>query len=298
MRILSTWTENSLEVFTRGEKHNPGLVGYMVYSQQVASILAQSLLLTVPCAGQEPQSLLSTTGDAPFDELLNSMKGKSLELADSLVDYIHSSPYSTKMNTLPMLAYCTNSGPRALVSLAVVCVKEYDKLEERINDREICTFLAGLMRLLSTLLDDNNFYIMFSPNKQSIIVDIVLVMLRSSSKEIKSMSTDPENFVNLAIDACEKQESETCKTEAAKLLEALCDHVDGCLSFTSIFCCEAIKYACKKEPVTALAGYPLLSQFSNRSMFLLRSSPELIAETSILVMADISYLTPKRKDIL
>lgn len=270
----------------------------MIYSQNFASILAQTLLLVVPCPAQVPENLISTVGSEEFDEQLNSLKGKALELANSLIDYIHSSQYASKMNTLPLFAYCTSTGPRALVSMAVTCVKEYDKLEERLANSEICSVMSGLLRLLSNLVEDNNFYVMFGPNKQSIIVDIVLVMLRSSKKEIKSMKTDPENFVNLAIDACEKQESETCKTEAAKLLEALCDHIDGCMSFTSIFCCEAIKYGCRREANEALANYPLLSQFYTRSMFLLKSNHELIIETCIMVMSDISYLTPKRKDIL
>ena len=45
------------------------------------------------------------------------------------------------------------------------------------------------------------------------------------------MKEDPEEFVNLALDTVDKQESDMPKTAAASLLETLCDHIDGSTSF-------------------------------------------------------------------
>jgi len=51
------------------------------------------------------------------------------------------------------------------------------------------------------------------------------------------MKNDPEQFVNLALDTCDKQTSRVIKTQGAKLLEAICDNIDGAVSFITIFCC-------------------------------------------------------------
>lgn len=51
------------------------------------------------------------------------------------------------------------------------------------------------------------------------------------------MTKDPEQFVSLALDTCDKQQSKVVKTQAAKLLEAICDNIDGAVSFITLFCC-------------------------------------------------------------
>eukprot|EP01022_Parablepharisma_sp_SALTPOND_P006054 TRINITY_DN1245_c0_g1_i1.p1 TRINITY_DN1245_c0_g1~~TRINITY_DN1245_c0_g1_i1.p1 ORF type:complete len:948 (+),score=72.74 TRINITY_DN1245_c0_g1_i1:10012-12855(+) len=294
---LTIWAEMSMEIFERGVKHNPQVGTYFIGSTGLANILIQSVQVVACVGSQQPESLLSSTGSNEFDTALNSLKEKCLEIGNSVLEHIHSTPASGKMPHLPLYSYCLTICPKAILTLAVVCVKEYDKLEERVTEETTSKVVVRLLRLLSDLVEDNNFYNTFNLNKHNIIIDIALVLLRTTQKEMKSIKTDPQNFVNLAIDTCEKQESETPKTEAAKLLEALCDHIDGCLSFTSIFCCESIKYACAGCNPEILVNFPMLSQFRNTSVFLSKSTPELIIETSIVVMADISYLTPKRKDI-
>jgi hypothetical protein len=50
------------------------------------------------------------------------------------------------------------------------------------------------------------------------------------------MINDPDQFVNLALDTCDKQSSKVIKTQGAKLLEAICDNIDGSITFTTLFC--------------------------------------------------------------
>lgn len=54
------------------------------------------------------------------------------------------------------------------------------------------------------------------------------------------MASDPDQFVSLALDTCDKQKSRVVKTHAAKLLETLCDSVDGAVSFVTLFCCQSL----------------------------------------------------------
>ena len=56
------------------------------------------------------------------------------------------------------------------------------------------------------------------------------------------MEDDPEEFVNLAIDTVDKQSNEILKSAAARVLEMLSDHIDGCTSFASHLSIMMINY--------------------------------------------------------
>ena len=68
-------------------------------------------------------------------------------------------------------------------------------------------------------------------------------LLRTQESEIELLHNDPDEFVQLALDACDKQKSKIVKTQAAKLLEAMCDNVDGAVSFVTLFSCQSISLA-------------------------------------------------------
>jgi hypothetical protein len=241
--------------------------------------------------------VVCTTGHEGLDIHVNKLKEKSLDLVNIILKHVYSSSLSSKMPTSPIRDYCMVNASLAMSSLASACAADFDVLEETLLNTVISKLMVSLMRLLCNMLEDNNFYPLFSATKHKLISDVVFVLLRTTKKEKDWITTDPQNFVSLSLDVCEKQESETCKTEAAKLLETLCDHVDGCLTFVTILSTQAIQYACKGGEKEQLAQYPGLAQFMSTSPFLLQSTPELIIETCIVVMTDISYLTPRRKDI-
>jgi hypothetical protein len=46
--------------------------------------------------------------------------------------------------------------------------------------------------------------------------------------------------VALALDVCDKQKSRVIKSQGAKLLEGLCDNIDGAVSFVTLFSCQSI----------------------------------------------------------
>lgn len=39
---------------------------------------------------------------------------------------------------------------------------------------------------------------------------------------------------------CDKQKSQVVKTQGAKLLESMCDNIDGVVSFVTLFTCQSI----------------------------------------------------------
>ena len=61
------------------------------------------------------------------------------------------------------------------------------------------------------------------------------------------MIEDPQEFVNLALDCCDKQKSYIVKTQAAKLLEAVCDNIDGAVTLITFFCVDSLNFTLSKE---------------------------------------------------
>lgn len=290
----------SLAVFSKATEQvrNSGLVEYYFMSKEVVNCLMQCLHFTIVAGPQRTDTVVCTTGYDALDLHINKLKDRSIDFVNCIFKHVYSSSLASKMPASPFREYCVLNAPLAMSSLASACATEYDKLEETLANPAIHKLLASLMRMLCNMLEDHNFYPLFSATKHKLMSDIVLVMLRTTKKEKDWIATDPQNFVNLALDVCEKQESETCKTEAAKLLEALCDHIDGCLTLVTILCTQTIQYACKGGLQEQLAQYSALAQFGGTSPFITKSTPELLIETCIVVMTDISYLTPRRKDIL
>lgn len=79
------------------------------------------------------------------------------------------------------------------------------------------------------------FYSLFTSARFTILFDIALPLLVTSKFEYFKMVDEPEEFIALALDTVDKQRSDIPKTEAAKLLETLCDHIDGSTSLIASF---------------------------------------------------------------
>lgn len=152
-----------------------------------------------------------------------------------------------------------------------------------------------------------------------LIVEVILDLLATSKKEFETLSNSPEDFVTLALDTCDKQviifffffffilllllttkikTSETYKTGAAQLLESLCDHIDGTLTQIIYLMTTIMKYSIDcSSPNEIQQRYPLLAEFQN-CKFLEKKSSEIRIETGLLILTVVSYLIPKRKDLL
>lgn len=125
------------------------------------------------------------------------------------------------------------------------------------------------------------------------------MLLTTSEKEEIDAVEDPKEFINLAIDVWDKQESKTIKTQAAKCLEAFADKIDGWISFLSMFWIQAIDWYINGNHNNAQSqlNYLVLIEFY-KQRFLSTNRPEVIIETCLLSLTIVSYLLPKRVDII
>jgi hypothetical protein len=255
------------------------------------------IILKLSIISSSSETLLTKTSLEKLDSMLNNLKARALSITNAILNYITCYTLPAPMQQSPFFSMALQFAPVILMSLFNACSTNYSSLSLLMENDTANELLVEMLKMLVLLSDNNNFYGVFAQNKQRILVDIILVLMRTQEEERQSMFDNPESFVALALDTCEKQDNAICKTEAAKLLESICDHIDGALTFVSVFVCEAMAYALKGRNPDTLCHYLSLQPFAS-SPFLAQTQIEVIVDTAIVAMTDISYLTPRRKDIL
>lgn len=151
------------------------------------------------------------------------------------------------------------------------------------------------MQTVVLFVGDKEFFHLIVDNQRELLVCVCLNFLRTSAQEYEQMTSDPEQFVSLALDTCDKQKSKVVKTQAAKLIEALCDSVDGSVSFITLFCCQAINVALNNGQVQS---HPSVDFAVFQQSQFMQSPPEIIAETCLVALTAISYILPRRADLV
>ena len=87
------------------------------------------------------------------------------------------------------------------------------------QEESTANFLIEVIEILTIFVNEKEFYDLFQNYYKHLLIIVCLNMLRTYSEELEQMTKDPENFVNLALDTCDKQNSRIVKTQGAKLLE-------------------------------------------------------------------------------
>ena len=149
----------------------------------------------------------------------------------------------------------------------------------------------SLLDVLVISCNQQKYQEVFIENKGKLLVSICLNFIKTSEVEADLIVEDATEFVNLAIDSCDKQKSETVKTHACKLFENLCDNIDGSTTFGAIFCCNAINKVYGK-PISEEAFWGM-----ETDPFLANNEPEFIVESCLVALTVMSYILPERKDL-
>lgn len=112
-----------------------------------------------------------------------------------------------------------------------------------VEEEDLANLLVEMIETLCIFIGEKEFYDIFSQSYKLLLVHVAMNFIKTSPSEFEQMTVDPEQFINLALDTCDKQNSKVIKTQGAKLLESLCDNIDGVVSFITIFCSQALVYA-------------------------------------------------------
>lgn len=179
--------------------------------------------------------------------------------------------------------------PHLIESLALFTTNK--NLNELIQDEINSELIVQLLDVIIIASGQSPFQEVFIQNKGKLLVSVCLNLIKTSEVEAELIFEDASEFVNLAIDSCDKQKSETPKTHACKLFESMCDNVDGSTTLAALFCCNAINKIFGR-PITEEGFWGL-----DKDPFLIRTEPEFIVDACLVALTVMSYLLPERKDL-
>ena len=100
--------------------------------------------------------------------------------------------------------------------------------------------------------------------------------------------------MHYSLDVCDKQESKTYKTQVAKLLEHIIDHVDGMMSFVVRLNLEIITHLLSQDGQTNAPYIADLVQKFNLNV----TSEEEFLDICLLSQSIISYSMVKRPELM
>lgn len=129
-------------------------------------------------------------------------------------------------------------------------------------------------------------------------MSVCLPILRSRPSELEKFEINPEEFVQFGVDTCSEQESQVAKTEAARLIEHLCDDIDGAATFLVQVLLAVMEHSLLgNEPQAISEKFEILQDFKE-GVFIAKTEPKIKVETSIMAVTIISYIVLEREDLM
>ncbi|CAD8078453.1 unnamed protein product [Paramecium sonneborni] len=258
------------------------------------------LLSYSPQIGKQIQNCaIINTGIDHFDNQLNEIKAQVLKIYFLSLQVLLNSRNKNEVKKGAFGPYLTTITQLLIYSLLSYVNNE--PIQQIQNKPFLGNIITYIMKLLANLGSQTEQYQLFSDSKISLITDAIYPFLITSQKEYQQMKDEPEEFVNLALDSVDKQQSDVPKTAAASLLETLCDHIDGSTTFLA-----NLAVIISQHSINILSNTPMqfkeqqltfVQALQEKKLFKEYSAVDRI-ESSLVVLTIMSYLIQKRMDIV
>lgn len=166
-------------------------------------------------------------------------------------------------------------------------------IESMVQNGYINQMVRTGIDVLCLLSNQLEFQMFFTQQSFKIYMQIVLPYTIISEKEKEDIVSDPHEFVNYQIDICQKQKSRTYKSQAAKLLECIVDHVDGMLTFVVNLNLQIMSHILNGTS----ASDPYVSEIKQKFSLNIQSDEDFL-DACLLNISVLSYSLVKRVDLL
>ncbi|CAD8125119.1 unnamed protein product [Paramecium sonneborni] len=244
--------------------------------------------------------IISCTNNEQFDNRINEVKMYGLKCLQILINALLSKTKNEQKNSV------FSNQQANLTQLLLYSIFTYTR-QARISDilqkQFLPSILSSILRLLAHLGGQAELYPQFQESRGPLITDIIYPFLVTTFSEYQIMKEQPEEFVNIALDVVDKQESDLPKTAATTLLETLCDHIDGSTSFLAQMAIVFISSGILELSQSQLnkqqqqVVFTDIQKINNKKIFQEFTSVDRI-ESSLMILTIISYLIQKRQDII
>ncbi|CAD8079349.1 unnamed protein product [Paramecium sonneborni] len=258
------------------------------------------LLQYSPQLGQQIlNSIIINTGNKIFDDKMNEIKFYILKSYMITFQILLNTRNKTEVKKGSFGPYIN-----PITQLLLYSILTYTNSEQTsaiLNKPYLKNVITYILKLLANLGQQTEQYQLFSDSKVALITEVIYPYLITSQNEYIKMKEEPEDFVNLALDTVDKQESDIPKTAAAQLLETLCDHIDGSTTFLA-----NLAIILSQHSINSISNKPVPLKDQQQTFIQAMSEKKLFTEynavdrleSSLIVLTIMSYLIQKRFDIV
>ena len=242
-------------------------------------------------------TVISITGLQILDNQINQLKTRTLECMNYILKH-KDKRCDTEMarDNHQVMKGLHTLLPVVLQSLIIF--GQRSDLQLTIEEETISNFIIELLELNHCITQYEQFKLTFLKYLPSLILDVCLQMIKTTETERQQMYDNPQEFVSLALDTCDRQKSYIIKTQAAKLIEALCDNIDGAVTLITFFCVNSLNFTLSKESGKEPHNLGEFSininethqQLCEGSSFMQHSKPDVIIDPAITVLGLLSYV--------
>ncbi|CAD8066142.1 unnamed protein product [Paramecium primaurelia] len=258
------------------------------------------LLSYSPQIGKQIQNCsIINTGNDHFDNQLNEIKCQVFKIYFLTLQVLLNTRNKNEVKKGAFGPYLTTITQLLIYSL--LAYTNTESIHQIYNKPYLPTMMTYIMKLLANLGTQTEQYQIFSDSKIALITDAIYPFLITSQKEYQQMKDQPEEFVNLALDSVDKQQSDVPKTAAASLLETLCDHIDGSTTFLANLAIIISQHSINmisNNPIQLKEQQVTFVQALQDKKLFKEYSPVDRIESSLVILTIMSYLIQKRLDIV
>ena len=148
-------------------------------------------------------SVINITGLQILDNIINQLKTKSLECINFLLKNKDKMCESLiQQNQHQVLNGLSNLIPMMIQSLIIF--GQRSDLEQLLDEETISSFVVEALENLSLTTQYDNFKEIFFRFLPNLVLDVGLNLIKTTETERQQMYDDPQEFVNLALDTCDK----------------------------------------------------------------------------------------------
>jgi len=142
------------------------------------------------------------TGFEKLDQLINDLKIKTLECLNSIFSYIlNEIPNQSKIES-PFHQKALTLCPHFIQTLMSICSRP--EIQNIILNDTYHDIIVEAIETLTHFVSDKDFFQLVVEKQRDLLVIVCLNLMRTSASEYDQMTSDPEQFVSLALDTCDK----------------------------------------------------------------------------------------------
>lgn len=178
----------------------------MTQSNVYSNTLAKILSISFPVGGQAliplSATLISVTGIARLDNLLNKIKYRCHEYLNYVYRYLFEKVHVSVKVASPFLGKGIQFCPYLINSLLAFSTRpDFDQL---VDDETYSDLIIEVVDTLVLFTAEKEFTQLIGPFARPLLVHVGFNYMRTTPKEMEELRNDPEGFVNLSLDLCDK----------------------------------------------------------------------------------------------